>query len=229
MKLDLILIDVDTQRDFLAANASLPVANAATAIPALRRIMSWARVTRVPIISTLDTHRDNEIRQGVPLHCLEGTPGQRKLDFTLMRHRRLVETDTTLALPLDLLDTYHQVIFRKRGRDFFANPKADRLLTDLDAAEIIVCGVGLECCVRSLVLGLMARHKRVALIPEACGTWNSVDGELAARLMEAKGVRMLSVDELVASNGVSDNGRHRQPGPNAQAPKNNGRVAQPKR
>ncbi len=191
--------------------------------------MSWARASRIPIISSIDTHRDNEIRQGIPPHCLEGTPGQRKLDFTLMRHRRLVETDTTLALPLDLLDSYHQVIFRKRGRDFFANPKADRLLTDLDAAEIIVCGVGLECCVRSLVLGLKARHKQVTLIPEACGSWNCVDGELAARLMEAKGVRILSVDELVSLNGVATAGRHRQPGPNGQAPKTNGRVARPKR
>lgn len=229
MKLNRILIDVDTQRDFLAANASLPVANAATAVPALRRVMSWARATRIPIVSSLDTHRDNEVRQGIPVHCIDGSAGQRKLDFTLMRHRRLVETDTTLALPLNLLDNYHQLIFQKRGQDFFANPKADRLLTDLDAVEIIVCGVGLECCVRALVLGLMARHKRVALIPEACGSWNCVDGELAARLMEAKGVRMLRVDDLASLNGAATNGRYRQPGRNGQAPKANGRVVRPKR
>ena len=197
MTLNCVLIDVDTQRDFLDSRGALPVSNRSEALAALRKVMAWARARHVPVVSSMDTHRENEPRTGTATHCLEGSVGQQKLPFTLLRQRRLVETDSTLSLPIDLLAQYKQVIFRKRSKDFFSNPKADRLLTSLDAMEILVCGVGLESSIRSLVLGLIARHKRVTLILEACGTWNRVDANLAAQLMEARGARIASLDALI--------------------------------
>ncbi len=207
-----VLIDVDTQQDFLSRDGALPVCNRTEAIDQLMRVMAWVRSHNVPVVSSLDTHAPNTTFNGTPKHCVEGSRGQRKLPFTLMRQHRLVETDTMLSLPPDLLTDYPQLIFRKRNNDFFSNPKADRLLTRLEAEEIIVLGVGIEDCIRRLVMGLLARHKCVTIVPDACGRWNNVDADLAARLMAAKGARVLAVDELLSLNGsvavrVARNGR----------------------
>ena len=209
------------------------MSNRSEALAGLRKVMAWARAQHVPVVSSMDTHRPNEPLTGRAVHCLEGSVGQQKLPFTLLRPRRLVETDTTLALPADLLTQYKQVIFRKRSKDFFSNPKADRLLTSLDAMEILVCGVGLESSIRTLVLGLIARQKRVTLILEACGTWNRVDAELAAKLMEARGARIVSPDMLIppeANGHRNGNGRVARPTTNGTAkpllrPATNGHAA----
>jgi nicotinamidase-related amidase len=199
-----VLIDVDTQYDFLSEDGAFPVSDRDRAVKGVRRIMSWARANRVPIISSIDSHPVNETFKDMPIHCVEGSRGQKKIPCTLMRQRRLVHTDTMLSIPLDLLADVRQVIFCKRNDNFFSNPKADRLLTTLEAEEIIICGVGLERCIRSLTLGLLARHKLVTVVPEACGRWNRVDADLASRLIEAKGARIVTLDELGA--GTNGNG-----------------------
>ena len=201
-----ILIDIDTQRDFLASDGALPVSDRDDAVKGVRRIMAWARTHRVPVISSIDSHSTNETFRDLPMHCVEGSRGQQKIPCTLMRNRRLVQTDMMLSIPLNLLSEVRQVIFRKRGNNFFSNPKADRLLTTLDAEEIIICGVGLESCIRTLTLGLLARHKLVTVVPEACGRWNPVDADLAARLIAARGARMLTLDELEALSNGNGNG-----------------------
>ena len=214
-----VLIDVDTQYDFLSEAGAFPVSDRDRAVKGVRRIMSWARANRVPIISSIDTHPENETFKDVPMHCVEGSQGQKKIPCTLMRQRRLVCTDTMLSIPKDLLVDVRQVIFRKRNDNFFSNPKADRLLTTLEAEEIIICGVGLERCIRSLALGLLARHKLVTVVPEACGRWNSVDADLASRLIEAKGARIVTLDELGAgTNGNGHAARNGQGKGTAQIP-----------
>ena len=110
----------------------------------------------------------------------------------------LVETDNYLSLPPDLRKNYHQLIFRKRTRDVLSNPKADLLLTQLKVEEYILFGVGIERAIKSLALGLLARHKRVAVVRDACGWWSAGDGELALRQLAAKSVRLTGTAEVVA-------------------------------
>jgi nicotinamidase-related amidase len=168
-------------------------------VPALRRVVAWAKWNHVPVVSSVECHWRDEVRSGRgPQHCLDGTHGQEKLPFTVFASYVKVEGDNTLAVPIDLFRKHQQVIFRKRTLDFFLNPKADRFLTQLPATEFVIAGLGVESSIKAIALGLIARGKTVSLVHDACGYFDRTEGDLAGRLLEAKGVRLLSVDELVA-------------------------------
>lgn len=191
-----VLLDMNTQRDFLDADGTCPINGPDSLIPKLRKVFSLARTYHIPVVSALDSHRENELPNGLPRHCFEGSSGQKKLRFTLLRNRTFVEANNNLDLPMNLLDSYRQVILRRRTEDFFGNPKADRLLTDLRPERFILFGVGLERSIRRLALSLLARGKRIAVVPEACGYWSATDADLTVRLILAKHGLELTVEEL---------------------------------
>jgi len=194
-----VFVDVNTQADFLASDGSCPVSNRDALVCALRRTVAWAKRNHTPVVSAVDCHRAGELRsKRLPQHCLDGTDGQEKVAFTLFGSFVKVEGDNTLAVPVDLFRRYQQVIFRKRTADFFLNPKADRFLTQLPASEYVIAGLGLEGSIRAIALGLVARDKRVTIVIDACGYFDRPEAELAARLLEAKGVRLINVDELMS-------------------------------
>ena len=194
-----VFVDVNTQRDFLSPDGACPVANREAVICALRRAVAWAKRNHAPVVSAVDCHRREEVgARRLPQHCLDGTHGQEKIAFTVFGSFVKVEGDNTLSVPIDLFRRYQQVIFRKRTTDFFLNPKADRFLTQLPAAEYVIAGLGIEGSIKALALGLLARHKPVTVVIEACGFFDRSEAELTARLLEAKGVRLINVDELMA-------------------------------
>lgn len=197
-KWERVLVDICTQRDFLDPGAILQVANREALIPQLEQVFAWVRRARVGVFSSVESHRPSEPLAGFPLHCIDGTPGQEKVAFTRVQPWILVEVDNTLALPPNLREEYHQLIFRKRAREVLSNPKADRFLTQLDAEEFIILGVGLETSIKTLALGLLARHKRVTVVVDACGFWSAADSDLAARQLAAKGIRIVTAEELTA-------------------------------
>lgn len=200
--MDRVLIDVATQRDFLVSNAALPIVNRTEALPKIRTLMDWAKSQRIPVVSCIEAKRPGDDWHGRPRHCIDGTAGQKKLPFTLLNDRVTVEADNSFAMPLDLLKRTHQVIFRKRTEDLLANPKADRLLNELDPERFVLFGVGLETWIRILALGLLVRQKRVTVVRDACGFWDPVAADLALRQLEAKGVRLIDADDMIVSEPV---------------------------
>lgn len=193
-----VLIDVCTQFDFLAEGAILQVANRDTLIGHLRQVFDWAEARRVPIVSAVESHRPTEPSNGFPMHCIDGTRGQDKPPFSLLRPWIMVETDNYLCLPPDLRKNYRQLLFRKRTRDVLSNPKADNFLTQLKADDFILFGVGIERAIKSLALGLLSRYKHVTVITDACGYWSAADAELAIRQLGAKHVRLVTTAEITA-------------------------------
>ena len=193
-----LLVDLNTQRDFLCPEGAVRVLNCAMILPRIRALMRWARRQRVPVVSTVDAHRPGEPGNGIPRHCIDGTNGQEKLAFTLLPNRLLVEADNTHGLDRQLLAHYSQVIFRKRTRDVMGNPKADRLFSDLDSDELYVFGITVEHSVRPFVLGLLARRRAVSVVHDACGWWDPADAELAFRQMATKGARLVATEQLMA-------------------------------
>lgn len=192
-----VLIDVCTQRDFLTRGATLQVANLNVLLQKLKQVFEWARSSGIAVVSLVESHRPTEPLRDVPLHCIDGTPGQEKLPFTLQSPRIVVETDNYLSLPPDLIEHHRQVLFRKRTRDILSNPKADRFLTQLRPEEYIIVGVGLERAIRGLALGLLARHKKVTVVSDACGYWSGAEAELVLRQLAAKNVALTTVEELI--------------------------------
>ncbi|MCH7720130.1 MAG: cysteine hydrolase family protein [Planctomycetes bacterium] len=193
-----VVLDLNTQCDFCDPAGAHPVRNVDQLSATLPRIVEWTKRRRVPVISSMDSHRRNEIHQSaLREYCIDGTPGQRKLPYTILATAVAVEVDNTLSVPLDLFGTHQQVIFRKRTPDLFGNPKADRFLTQLAADEFILCGVGLEYSVRTMALGLIGRGRKVTVVYDACGYWTTPDAELALRQLLAKGADVVSVDQLI--------------------------------
>ncbi len=193
-----VLCDMNTQEDFLGADAVCQICNPSSLTSAARRVVAWAKWNSVPVISSIDSHRGEErTHDGFPSHCVDGTEGQRKLSWSLFGSRVMVEGDCMLSVPLNLFSSYQQVIFRKRTHDLLCNPKADRFITQLDAQEYILFGVGIEYSMNALAMGLLARNKRVTIVSDCCGYWSESEADLALRRVHTKGASLTSVDELL--------------------------------
>jgi len=197
-----VLVDVCTQRDFLTLGSPLQVANLDAVLAGLQRVFEWASCSKTAVVSLVESHRPSEPIRGFQLHCVDDTPGQEKLPFTLLSPRATVETDNFLSLPPDLPENNRQVIFRKRTRDILSNPKAERFLTLLRPDEYIIVGTGLERAIRGLALGLLARHKAVTVVTDACGYWSGADAELVFRQLGAKGIKLTTVEEITKPQPV---------------------------
>lgn len=194
-----VAIDVNTQRDFCEHGRAFPVANLDQLIPALRRVIAWVKRNQTPIVSSIEAHREFELSDsGNPIHCVDGSDGQEKIDFTLLANRKYIPSDNTLAVPVDLFASYQQVIFWKRADDLLTNPKADRLISQAPVGEFLLFGVGLETSIKSLALALMTRNKKVSIITDACGFWSDGTADQAIRQVSAKGANILTVDELLS-------------------------------
>ncbi len=199
---DRVLVDMNTQCDLLLPRGALPVTNRTEILPNIRKLMTWARIETVPIVSSLECHRLGESSRGLPPYCIDRSPGQRKIPFTLMPRRVVVQGDNTLDVPFDPFRRVQQIILTKRTRDFLANPKADRLFQSVSIQHLVVFGVVAEHCVKTAVLGLLARQYRIAVVTDACGCWSADDAELAMRQMDAKGAVLVTTDELIS--GAAD-------------------------
>lgn len=191
-----VILDLNTQCDFLLPGGALPVANRAEVLPRVRQLMNWARLSKIPVISSLEAHRPSESFRNLPPHCLDHTLGQKKLPFTLMPNRMLIMGDNTADVPMQPFTRFQQLIFTKRNADFLANPKADRLINTIEPEYWIIFGITATHCVKHVTLGMLARHHKVVVVRDACGFWSAVDGEHAFRQMEAKGAILATTDEL---------------------------------
>lgn len=193
-----VVVDINTQQDFCAPQGAKPVANLAELIPAFRRIVAWTKRNHAPVVSSIESHRLCET-VGNPFrnYCVDGTGGQRKLEFTILAQCSYIEVDHSPACPIDLFRQYQQIIFRKRSEDLLSNPKADRFLTQVSTKEFIVFGVGVEEGIKQLALGLLARHKRVLVVSDASGYWNEGLADLAFKKMRAKGATIITTDQLL--------------------------------
>jgi len=196
-KIPYVLIDLNTQRDFFEPSGARPVLNTIGLYASLRRVIAWGKRNEVPFVSTMDSHRRTESSTPVGNgYCVEGSAGHHKLSFTLFENRVFVAGDNTLSVSTELFQRHQQVIFPQRTTDLFANPKADRFITELPVEEFIIFGAVAEHEVKAVALGLLARHKRVTVVADACGCWNPCAADLAFRQMAAKGASLITIDEL---------------------------------
>jgi|CXWL01.1.fsa_nt_gi nicotinamidase-related amidase len=194
-----VAIDLNTQRDFCEPGRAFPVANLDQLIPALRRVIAWVKRNQTPIVSSIEAHREYELSDsGNPIHCVDGSDGQEKIDFTLLANRKYVPSDNTPAVPVDLFASFQQVIFWKRTDDLLTNPKADRLVSQAPIGEFLLFGVGMESSIKALALALLARNKKVTIVVDACGHWSKGTADQAIRQVLAKGATVVTVDELLA-------------------------------
>jgi len=191
-----VLIDINTQRDFLLAGGKACIRNHRRVLAHIRRVMAWARSRDIPVISTCEVYPDNGNNHASNHYCVDGTDGQRKIRYTLLQNRRSFPADGNTDLPRDMLKQYRQVILHKRCIDPFDEPRIDRLLSELRAGEFILIGTAAEGAVKAAALGLLQRGKRVTVVTDAVGSHDHREGKIALRKMEAKGAKLVDTRAL---------------------------------
>lgn len=193
-----LLIDIDTQKDFLFASGRACVRNQAEVLANIRRVMAWARSEKVPVISTAEVFPNNNGCSEMG-YCLDGTEGQKKVPCTLLSDRVSFPADNKNALPADVLLAYRQVILHKRCIDPFDEPRIERLLSEVQADEFILIGAGTEDAIRATAMGLLLRGKKVRIIVDALGSHNKREAKLALRKMEAKGAKLIMTKDVAGA------------------------------
>ena len=190
-----LLIDIDTQKDFLLPTGSACVRNQAKVLSKIRRIMAWVMRENVPVISTVEVYPNNNGCSEIN-YCLDGTDGQRKVLCTLLRERMSFPADDKNALPADILLAYKQVILHKRCIDPFDEPRIERLLSEVQADEFVLIGAGTEDAVRATAMGLLQRGKKVRIIVDALGSHSTKEAKLALRKMKTKGAKLIMTRDI---------------------------------
>lgn len=188
-----ILVDVDTQYDLMRNNGY----DHSAQLRQIRRVVAWARQKGYPVISTALCRRRGALEIGT---CLEGTPGARKVGYTLLPDRIIYGTEASYDLPLDILKQHQQVIFEKRTEDPFIQPRADRLLSEVKADEFIVFGMGVQTGVKATVLGLLSRGRPVTVVLDALEADAARTCQMALRQMEAKGAHLTTTEALTGKS-----------------------------
>ena len=198
-----ILIDVDTQRDFLLAEGKSCIRNHRRILTHIRRVMAWARSNNIPTISICEVYPNNSNGNngnGEHDYCVDGTEGQKKIRYTLLNKRVYFPADGNTDLPRDMLRRYQQVILHKRCADPFDEPRIDRLLSEVRAGEFVLIGTCVEGAIMSTALGLLQRHKNVTVVVDAVGTHDKKESQMALRKMEAKGAKLIDTKRLAGTS-----------------------------
>ncbi len=202
-----ILWDVDTQVDFIVPGGKLVVPGAVETVPAMARLVTWARGRGIVHVASADDHEltDPEISMApdfvstYPPHCLRGTRGA----------QRIHETEQVDPLPLshvayppgllrELVAGRREILLLKKSFDVFTNPNADAVLEALDPAEVIVFGVATDVCDHAAILGLLRRGRRVAFVEDAARGLDEERTRACLAQWREAGVRFTTSDAVAS-------------------------------
>ena len=194
-----VFVDSDTQHDFIDPAGRLYIPGSIEIHDALRRLIRFAEARHIPVLSPVDEHPqdDPEFTQFSP-HCVRGTPGQRKLPFTLLGRVLTVPAEATLPAPATkLLADYDQLVFPKRAFSVFTNPNFGRVIDGLDVGEFVVFGVALDYCVREVALGLLDRGRSVTVVRDAVRAITPQGERETTRLLAASGAGWTTANKIL--------------------------------
>jgi nicotinamidase/pyrazinamidase len=192
--------EVDAQADFMLPGGKLYVPGAEKLIPNIERLVAAAVESGSLLVSSGDAHPEGDPEfERFPPHCLRGTPGARIIAEGLAANFCTIANDVSRPLPAHVL-SFPQVIFEKQTLDVFDNPHASALVDRLPAdAEYLVYGVVTEYCVKCAAKGLLARHRKVAVVTDAIAALDSAAGRATLGELQSLGARLVSTEQAVAA------------------------------
>ncbi len=192
-----IIVDVDTQKDFMLAEGKVCVRNHRRVLQNIRRVMAWARVKNIRVISTEQIYDKSDRKH---TWCIAGTEGAKKIAYTVRSNHIVFPADGCTDLPRDILKRHDQIILHKRCINPFDEPRIDRLLSEVWANEFVLIGTSAEGAVEATALGLLQRRKKVSVVVDAVGSRNKREAKLALRKMKAKGARLIETKKLAGTS-----------------------------
>jgi len=200
-----IVVDVDTQRHFFVNSGIVCVQNHRRVLANILRVVNWAKQRNIRMISTIQVFPSEYPYCNSPICDVEG---QKKVDYTFRRRRTSFSADDRTDLLPEILDRYDQVIFQKRCFDPFEEPRADRMLSELQADEFILVGALTEGAVKATAIGLLARQKNVTILVDATGSYSRTVGEVTLRLILERGGKLTDTHTFLGSSCVQLPRRH---------------------
>jgi nicotinamidase-related amidase len=174
------LIVVDMQNDYVKSGGSALVPDAEATLPAIGRLLEVARVSRMRVVYSQDTHHDGDREWEIwPEHCREGSWG-----WQIVSELEPRPADTVL---------------RKVRYDAFYGTALDHLLRTWGTHTLVICGTVANVAVLSTAASAALRWYEVVIPRDAVSALESFDLETsfrqtafacAGRLTTAGGVRV---------------------------------------
>ena len=190
----LVVVDVDTQNHFFLDDSPIHVRNHRRVLGNIERVLAWAWANHIHTISTIHATGQRALWYAT---FLARAFSEEKPGGTLCPHSLHLDATDCTDLPWPLMEQCDQVIVHKRCYDPFAEPRADRLLTELEADAFVVVGTLTEGAVRVTALGLLARGKNVTVVVDAIGSFRTSFARRALEKMRVRGARFVDTDILL--------------------------------
>ena len=193
-----VFVDIDTQYDFISADGALSVPGAEEIRENLRGLTNHALENGVKIIASADAHAPDDKEFAVfPPHCIQGTPGQKKIEETCVANMLVVENAALVAHPRSVFRKAAQILLEKQTFDVFTNPNATEFVTAANADEHIVYGVATDYCVKAAVCGLLDRGYQVIVVEDAIAAVAESTGQDAVALMKRQGAKFMGTRDII--------------------------------
>ncbi|TMA37620.1 MAG: cysteine hydrolase family protein [Deltaproteobacteria bacterium] len=198
--------DGDTQRDFLEPAGALYVPASERIIPNLGRLTRLARAgaPRIRVVGTVCRHfaGDAELAPNggpYPPHCLDGTPGQRKIDATAPVAPRWIENRAYARGELDELLGGEEVFIEKQDLDPLIGNRntavvLPRLLEGVD--DVVIYGVVTEICIDRAVRALLGRGPSLHVVRDAIAPLDEARGRECEQRWQAAGVELITTEAV---------------------------------
>jgi nicotinamidase-related amidase len=209
-----IFWDVDTQYDFMKADGLLYVPDAEHIIPNLKRLTDYAHGHGIRIVASADDHLPGhrelssspDFKETFPLHCMHGTPGQKKIPETALRDPLVIEPDTQDAAQLVDRVRAHggDILFHKHWFDVFTNPNVLPVVDALGAEDVVLYGVALDVCNRYAIEGFL-QHRPNIRVFAVTDAMKPIDRDVAEQMLKEwgeEGVRRVKSSEVVVGGLV---------------------------
>jgi len=199
MKYELVLLDIETQRDFFCRGGRCYKNGATDVASRIYDLFKWVRAHDIPVMSTVLRLRPGQISTLCPTpHCIEGTKGERKLSRTILSRHIDFGIRNSTDLPVDIFTQYRQVIFEQRCPDILAHARPERLISQLEAGTFVICGAGLAEGVVEAAVGLRNRGFAVIVASDAVLDVGG-DAPMARLRAEVKGALFLTTRRIITT------------------------------
>ncbi len=196
-----VLLTIDTQRDFTLPGAAAEVAGTAEVVPKIRRLLREFRRQRRPIVHAVriyradgtnaDLCRRREIEQGRPV-VLPDSDGVELMDALKPAAEIRLDDGRLLAGGLQRVGPDEWIMYKPRWGAFYNTPLEEHL-AGLGANTVVVCGCNFPNCPRSTVYEASERDLRVVLVSDATsGLYDRGVLEL-----ENIGVNLMGAEEIL--------------------------------
>lgn len=165
-----LFMDIDTQHDFIDKKGKLYVRGSEKMMPNINKLTRFAEKNNILIFSSQDTHTkdDPEFKDFGP-HCVEGTPGHKKLKTTILKNHKVITHKKVYSLQelRSITRNFDQIIWQKDALNLFMNPNIITLIETVFADKVYIYGVVTEYCIKIAVEGLLKMGFPVVVIEDA--------------------------------------------------------------